>query len=243
MEKLLGFVGVPPKEVLDEFKELNPIDLDIPRADISINIAHSYLPKTFCATLRTVLANAITLAPYIEVFILEVGEGKCDGMRFVSQIIKELTGKRVIETRNENKKKYPTPISDSIMPLKRKIELITQTVITPIRKPLQTGEHSCGFWGVPPYDFSLLDLFPEDTLVLGWSRCMEAKVPADLQLETWVPEDLPVVFFAQQFCQKNALAEYLAHKYNGLYIEVDTRITTSIKAKIEAFLHFHGALK
>ena len=69
MEKLLGFVGVPPKEVLDEFKELNPIDLDIPRADISINIAHSYLPKTFCATLRTVLANAITLAPYIEVFI------------------------------------------------------------------------------------------------------------------------------------------------------------------------------
>ena len=93
-----------------------------------------------------------------------------------------------------------------------------------------------GFWGVPPNDLDILKLFPDDTHVYGWIRCVEAGVPADLDLEMYVDEDVPTVFYAQAFCAKSQLAKYLADKYNGLYIDIDDYASNSIKAKVEAFL-------
>ena len=93
-----------------------------------------------------------------------------------------------------------------------------------------------GFWGVPPNDLEVLKLFPDETHVYGWTRCVEAQVPADIELEMYVEPDVPTVFYAQAFCSKTQLAKYLANKYNGLYIDIDDYATNSVKAKIEAFL-------
>ena len=65
---------------------------------------------------------------------------------------------------------------------------------------------------------------------------MEAKVPADLELEMMVRENWPTVFYAQAFCSKNSLAKYLAKKQNGLYVEVDDVLDNSVRSKIEAYL-------
>ena len=93
-----------------------------------------------------------------------------------------------------------------------------------------------GFWGVPPNDLELLKLFPNTTRVYGWVRCVEAGTPADLDLEMYIDENVPTVFYAQAFCAKSQLAKYLADKYNGLYVDIDDYASNSIKAKIEAFL-------
>ena len=93
-----------------------------------------------------------------------------------------------------------------------------------------------GFWGVPPNDLSILELFPDETHVYGWTRCVEAMTPSDIDLEMFVDKDVPTVFYSQSFCSKAQLAKYLADKYNGLYIDIDDTVTNSTKAKIEAFL-------
>ena len=93
-----------------------------------------------------------------------------------------------------------------------------------------------GFWGVPPNDLSVLELFPNTTHVYGWTRCVEAKTPADIELEMQIDKDVPTVFYSQAFCSKAQLAKYLADKYNGLYIDIDDYASNSIKAKVEAFL-------
>ena len=79
-------------------------------------------------------------------------------------------------------------------------------------------------------------MFPNSTHVFGWSRCVEAKRPADSELEMYVDENLPTVFFAQTFCNKMQLAKYLAKKYSGLFIDVDDYANNSTKAKIQAFM-------
>ena len=68
-------------------------------------------------------------------------------------------------------------------------------------------EPKFAFWGVPPNDFSILDLFPNETHLLGWTRCVEAGVPADIELEMFVEPEVPTVFYAQAFCAKAQLAK------------------------------------
>ena len=82
----------------------------------------------------------------------------------------------------------------------------------------------------------ILRLFPNETHVYGWTRCVERGTPADIEEEMFVDPDVPTVFYAQAFCAKCQLAKYLADKYNGLYIDIDDYANNSIKAKIEAFL-------
>ena len=79
-------------------------------------------------------------------------------------------------------------------------------------------------------------MFPNETHVFGWTRCVEAKRPADTDLEMYVKEGLPTIFFAQTFCNKMQLAKYLAKKHGGLFIDVDDYATNSTKAKIQAFM-------
>ena len=83
---------------------------------------------------------------------------------------------------------------------------------------------------------NLLELFPDETHVYGWIRCVEAKRPADMELEVFVDDNVPTVFFAQTFCAKMQLAKYLAKKYDGMYVDADDSASNSVKAKITAFL-------
>ena len=132
-------------------------------------------------------------------------------------------------------KKTPL-ISTSNLPLRQKVELITKSVVEDTSPDLTQCKPRFGFWGVPPNDLSVLELFPDDTHLYGWCRCVDAKAPADLELEMYVDKDVPTVFYAQAFCAKMQLAKYLANKYGGLYIDIDDIATNSTKAKIEAFI-------
>ncbi|MFQ5455005.1 MAG: hypothetical protein ACE5EA_02230 [Nitrospirota bacterium] len=238
----IGVVGVPPQEILNGYTDRGNtfIDLDEPISDIPISVSESCLPRVFCAILRTIAANAISLD--LDLLIAGVGECKCDGMRYVASILKDIVRYPIIETRNMEMERRGNPISTSSLPLIRKVELITSSVIRDIscdeEMSIFYAEPVAGYWGVPPYNFSILELFPDYTHVYGWTRCMENKTPADLQLEMEVDDNMPIVFYAQTFCQKNGLARYLASRYNGLYVEVDERMNSSTRSKIEAFLEF-----
>ena len=114
--------------------------------------------------------------------------------------------------------------------------MITNNIVYPQEAKIEYVKPEFGFWGVPPNDLSVLELFPNTTHVYGWTRCVEAKTPADIELEMQIDKDVPTVFYSQAFCSKAQLAKYLADKYNGLYIDIDDVATNSVKAKIEAFL-------
>ena len=147
------------------------------------------------------------------------------GFNVIQSIFEDLTGRRDIK------------ICTSNFPLYDKVSRITANIINrESEKGLIQVKPLFGFWGVPPNDLDILKLFPDDTHVYGWIRCVEAGVPADLDLEMYVDEDVPTVFYAQAFCAKSQLAKYLADKYNGLYIDIDDYASNSIKAKVEAFL-------
>ncbi len=234
----IGIVGHPPESVLKAYRSAGAtlVDLDIPRPEAPIRLADPHVPRVFCATLRTVLANALALP--LDAIVSGVGEDKCDGMRFLVRILRDLGLGPVRETRNLAVEGFGTPLCDGKGPLRARVEAVMDRVVTGVRAnpPPPEPDPPAAFWGVPPCDLSLLDLFPDHTQILGWTRCVENDTPADLEVETYVPPGVPAVFFAQSFCQKNVLAKYLAGKHEGLYVEADEKVTGSIRAKVEAFL-------
>ena len=244
MEKIIGFWGYLPPETVHEYKSKYPnhkwLDLDINYGATIQNI----LPDSNCKIMKNIIDNSFANKDNLELILAPIGKDKCDNAYFASVILKDY-GFNVIQLNYENlKDRKPTPICFSNMPLREKIDTIMNNI------PLSPNPSSNGrgrnlykfckpkfaFWGVPPNDFSILDLFPNETHLLGWTRCVEAGVPADIELECDVYENVPTVFFAQSFCSKNQLAKYLANKYNGLYIDVDDKASNSIYAKVEAFL-------
>ena len=238
----VGIAGVPSQEILDRYVRDQIVDLDMPLDGIDyFDVIEKVSPKIYCATLKTVFVNALTLNP--DVIVADVGEGKCDGMRFIAEILQRLLPKtEIITTCNVNAKPQGNPISVSNLPLKEKINRIVNSVIKDVDRNVAPCKPTAGFWGVPPRDFSILDLFPNTTYVYGWARCMENKAPDNMEIELYVDEGLPVVFFAQSFCQKTMLAKYLASKYNGLFVDVDALLDDSTRAKVIAFLTLRGAI-
>ena len=240
----IGFTGVPPLAVIEEQKKIHPnsdwIDLDVPSSTISKHDAIDYIPETTCSVIQTIIANTLRIKP--NVIIASVGEGKCDSMSFLLPIIKRLLPQtKIFEVKNENKKGYGVEISTSNIPLLKKIEIITSLVTHPYNDvPNTQCKAKAGFWGVPPYDFSILKLFPDQTHVFGWTRCMENKTPDNIELELFVEEGVPTVFYSQAFCSKNILAKELAKKHKGLYVEADGLIDSSTKEKVKAFLELKG---
>ncbi|MBE9521471.1 MAG: hypothetical protein IME97_10085, partial [Proteobacteria bacterium] len=200
-----------------------------------------YLPRVYCAILRTVVLNTLHLS--LDAIYIDVGPGKCDCALHVATVLQDMLDIPVHKTRNEDTTGFGTPISRSRMGLPQKFERITEGV----RNAENPGDSppacppTAGFWGVPPRDFSLLDLFPDTTHVYGWTRCMENKTPADYDLELHYNPDIPTVFYAQSFCAKTALARHLALKHpHGLYLDSDVTAGGSAKAKIQAFLELSG---
>ncbi len=234
---VLGIIGVPPREMLERAWALSSemLDIDMPMPGIAPTDSEKYLPKVFCATLRTVMANALRLQ--LDWLILATGIDKCDGARFIALALREMRDIPIITVENLNFRRRGNPVCQSDLPLLDKVNLIIGRVVGENRQvELRPCRPEYGFWGVPPHDFGVLELFPSTTHVYGWTRCFENDTPGDLALEMEVDPGVPTVFFAQSFCQKNALAQYLARRHNGLYVEVDTALTKSTRAKIEAFL-------
>lgn len=241
MSKNIGYVGVPPQQEIKNYKKLYPqakwIDLDVPVSNIPKFESLKFIPETTCSIIQTILANSLYIKP--EIIIATTGACKCDSMRFLVSILKtELPNTKIIETQNNDSTNFGFPIATSDLPLRKKIDLITNSIIEPVPSTIKITKSipKAGFWGVPPYDLSILDLFVENSHVYGWTRCVENKTPHNMELELTIDKNIPIVFYAQSFCQKNILAKNLARKYNGLYVEVDGLMDSSTKAKISAFL-------
>lgn len=246
--KKIGFWGYPHPNVIEEAKTKYPdaewIDLDIDFAYPKMNI----LPEAYCKIIRNIIDNAFYIKP--DLILAPIGKDKCDSGWFASKILKE-KGFNVITTIFEDiQPKREIKICTSNLPLYEKVTTITDSIINPLLLDREFEQvivpeydntssnpsFTPGFWGVPPNDLELLKLFPNTTRLYGWTRCVEAGAPADLDLEMYVDENVPTVFYAQAFCAKSQLAKYLADKYNGLYIDIDDYASNSIKAKVEAFL-------
>ena len=238
--KKIGFWGYPNPKIINDTKSKYPnaewIDLDIDFGNPKTNI----LPESYCKIIRNIIDNTMFIKP--DLIVSPIGKDKCDSGWFASKIL-DKEGFNVVTTIYETlEPKREIKICTSNLPLYDKIQLITAGIIKPeiFEKDYEQVNNQNlfipGFWGVPPNDLEILKLFPNTTRVYGWIRCIEAGTPADLDLEMYVDENVPTVFYAQAFCAKSQLAKYLADKYNGLYIDIDDYASSSIKAKIEAFL-------
>ncbi|MDW7772796.1 MAG: hypothetical protein SCH71_07900 [Desulfobulbaceae bacterium] len=240
----VGIVGVPPLAVIRELQErkCRIFDLDEPRVNKAIDLTSEYLPKVYCAILRTVVLNSMHLA--LDRIYIDVGPGKCDCALHVATILENMLTIPVIRTRNQDDRNFGTPICRTRMPLADKFTAITRGIqsIAAKERP-EPCVPIAGFWGVPPRDFSILRLFPDTTHIYGWTRCMENKTPANLALEIHTNPGVPTIFFAQSFCAKTALAYHLSQKHpKALYLDCDVTAGSSARAKVEAFLELSGAL-
>ena len=231
----IGFWGYPNPELVKEIKTQYPnspwVDLDV---DLG-NPDREILPKSYCKIIKNIVNNAIAIKPFK--IIAPIGKDKCDSGWFVAKVLTDMgfDCKTCIHEELSNRREIKICTSD--LPLIEKFNTIMNNVLTGVPNGDYTQvKAQFGFWGVPPNDYEILKLFPNTTHIYGWTRCTEAGVPADIDLEMHVDPDIPTVFYAQAFCAKTQLAKYLADKYNGLYIDVDDYINNSIKAKIEAFL-------
>jgi len=202
--------------------------------------SEAILPRTTCRIIRRIFDNALALD--LDEIVIDEGYGKCDAARGLADVLEATLKIPVVRTQNENRTPAGTPISDSGLPLKRKVELILDGLVGAQHAvPLRCEPHpKAAFWGVPAADFAIYGLFPDGTQVLGWTRCVENRTPADWELETWVPPGPPTVFFAQTFCAKSVIAQHLARQHGGLYVDADGTLSQPVRAKIEAYLHFRG---
>ena len=234
----IGFAGCPPEKVLAPLRAEELIDLD----NLVEGVEHrsdSLLPRTTCRIIRRILDNALALG--LDEIVIDEGYGKCDTARGLADVLEELLDTPIIRTMNENRVGAGTPVSDSDLPLVRKIELILDGLVCLEPPALRPEAHPrAAIWGVPAADFAIYRLFPDGTQILGWTRCLENRTPADWELETYVPDGVPTVFFAQTFCPKNVVAAHLARKHNGMHVDVDGVLSQPVRAKIEAFLRFRG---
>ncbi len=243
MTERVGIIGVPPLDTIrllsDEGAEV--VDLDAAAPDLNVELEARLIPRYYCAILRTVLSNALRLK--LDRIYADVGRGKCDGARYVTDVLRHELSIPIVETQNADTLRRGNPVCVSALPLVEKFERIVESVKSPegTSGGLRPSTASCAFWGVPPRDFGLLELFPADTHVFGWTRCMENKTPADTSLELEFDPALPTVFFAQSFCAKNSIAYYMAHLHpRGFYVDGDFDISSSTRAKVEAFLELNG---
>jgi hypothetical protein len=260
-KRRIGFVGLPPEEALAPRRSETLIDLDNFIEGVTLR-SEAALPRTTCRIIRRVYDNALSLD--LDEIVIDEGYGKCDAARGLAELLAETLSIPVIRTQNDNRVGAGTPICDSELPLRRKVELILEGIVGARQAVPQVANlryravpqvanlryrvvpqvanlrYRAAFWGVPAADFSIYELFPEGTQVLGWTRCLENRTPAEWELEMWVPEGVPTVFFAQTFCAKTIVAQRLARKHDGLFVDVDGVLPQPVRAKIEAFLRFRS---
>jgi hypothetical protein len=203
--------------------------------------SESLVPSTTCRIIRRILDNALSLD--LNEIVIDEGYGKCDAARGLAEVLQQMLEIPVIRTHNDDKRGQGTPICDSDLPVRRKVELILDGLVCPPPGDMKVRPEPnprAAIWGVPAADFGVYELFPDGAHVAGWTRCLENRTPADWELEVWAPEGVPTVFFAQTFCPKNVVARHLARVHRGLHVDVDGVMSQPVRAKIEAFLRFKG---
>ncbi len=235
-KNIIGFWGYPHPELIEKYKKMYPsamwVDFDIDYGFTKQDI----LPESYCTIIKNIINAAFYYKDKLIVILAPIGKDKCDSGLFAYEILKDM-GFNIISTIFEEKSyKKEIRISTSDIPLRQKVELITKEIYSPLSVETKQCKAKFGFWGVPPNDLSILELFPDETHLYGWIRCVEAMTPANIELEMYVDKDIPTVFYSQSFCSKAQPAKYLADKYNGLFIDIDDTVTNSTRAKIEAFL-------
>jgi hypothetical protein len=238
-KRRIGFAGCPPEEALAGLRGEELIDLDNLIEGVEAR-SESLLPRTTCRIIRRILDNALAL--HLDEIVIDEGYGKCDAARGLADLLEDVLAIPVLRTHNDNMAGVGTPICDSDLPVLQKMELILDGLVKPQPHDLRPQpQPPAALWGVPAADFALYRLFPDGTQLLGWTRCLENRTPADWELEHYVPEGVPTVFFTQTFCAKNVAAAHLARKHHGLYVDLDGILSQPVRAKIEAFLRFRGA--
>ena len=238
-KRRIGFAGCPPEEALAPRRSEELIDLDNLVEGVEPR-SESLLPRTTCRIIRRILDNALALD--LDEIVIDEGYGKCDAARGLAEMLEGLLDVPIVRTQNENRTGAGTAICDSDLPVVRKMELILEGLVRPREHELRREPNPrAAIWGVPAADLSIYELFPDGSQVLGWTRCLENRTPADWKLEMHVPEVAPTVFFAQTFCAKNVVAQHLAREHNGLHVDVDGVLSQPVRAKVEAFLRFRGA--
>jgi hypothetical protein len=236
-----GFVGCPSElgfeAVRKRFERIEWVDLDNYHEQSTRHSAE-VLPANVCSIIKRIVDNALSFD--LQAILFDEGYGKCDNARAVATLLEDRLDIPVLRTRNDSLEGRGTPLCDSDLPLLEKAEKIldglTDTAPPPHLEPI---DPPVALWGVPASDFDLYKLFPDGTRLIGWFRCLENRTPADESLELSVDPDVPTVFFSQAFCHKNILAKDLAAQYNGLYVDMDGTLTSSIRAKVETFLRFN----
>lgn len=239
-EKLIGYFGFPRRALLREVRERFGEDLPLIDLDVQADAPDSgLLPRATCRIIANIVDNAAELGDRLSAVVAAVGEDKCDRGRHAAWILKSM-GLKVFESRfpEDEFEERELVWSTGRGPLPDRIDRVMETIVDPSRPAVRPErcEPTHGFWGVPPNDFRLLELFPETTHIYGWIRCVEAGRPADLDLECMVDESIPTVFFHQSFCAKQDLAHNLAERYGGIAVDCHREINDSILAKVEAFV-------
>ena len=240
--RLVGFWGAVPRELLlDTADRLGAelVDLDIYYGAPSSGL----VPEAYCHIIRNCVDNARALHSRLCSIVAATGKEKCDAGRYAAWLVHRSLGIEVIEADNTA---LPTPsrplLAEAFGPLKKRVVRIMRSIVRPLgddEKAQATAvqcEPTHGFWGTPPHPIELLDLFPPTTHLYGWTRCVEQGRPADLELETAVPDDLPIIFFSQGFCQKAQIARRLAEEKRGMHVDVHDAVNAAMQAKIEAFI-------
>ena len=238
--KIIGYYGFPRRGLLAGARERCGPGAELVDLDLALGAPDSgLLPSTSCRIIANIIDNAVHFGDRLVLVLAAVGEDKCDRGRHAAMILERL-GIEVIESRFPPEEYENRPLFYSVGrgPLPKRIDLIMKTVIdpSPPADPPEPCAPTHGFWGVPPNDARILDLFPGTTHIYGWTRCVEAGRPGDIELECFVDDGVPTVFFTQSFCAKQDLAHYLAERHRGLLVDCHREVNDSILAKVEAFI-------
>ena len=107
----VGIVGIPPLSIIRDLEARGDTvyDLDEPIVQKDIECASPFLPRVYCAILRTVIVNCLTLNP--EEIYIDVGPGKCDCAMHTATILADiLPSSRIIRTINQDRVDFGTPV-------------------------------------------------------------------------------------------------------------------------------------
>jgi hypothetical protein len=241
--QLIGFWGQPDQKTMDIFRAQGCSFIDV---DVYLGAEDSDMtPKICCHIVKDIYDNIYHLKNKVALYIGTTGPDKCDQGRNVRDILLA-EGIPVIDASNFNTCPIrPLLISTAKGPLKERVARITRLTFEPLTEEERKfyEENQCeprfNFHGVPPRDLDLLDNFPEDTHIQGWTRLVELGVPGMVEWEWKIENSAPTVFFTQSFCNKEVMARYLAKKHGGLYIDCHNDITGSAEAKLQAFIRLN----
>ena len=96
----VGIVGMPPLEIIADLNHagVEIIDLDTPLIRADIELTTPYLPRVYCAILRTVILNCLHMA--VDAVFIDTGPGKCDCALHVATVLEDMLAVPVYRTKN-----------------------------------------------------------------------------------------------------------------------------------------------